>query len=99
MLAADISLQEKPEAKTLFERNREAVNERLRELGLVRCDTIGDGNCQFVALAFSSDKGVDQAIQGENYIYNICSIGIRVDFEAIPFADKYNFPVLMMSQR
>lgn len=59
MLAADISLQEKPEAKTLFERNREAVNERLRELGLVRCDTIGDGNCQFVALAFSSDKGVD----------------------------------------
>jgi hypothetical protein len=69
VLAADISLQEKPEAKTLLERNREAVNERLRELGLVRCDTIGDGNCQFVALAFSSDKGVDQAIQGENYIY------------------------------
>ena len=28
-------------------------------VGFVRCDTIGDGNCQFVALAFSSDKGVD----------------------------------------
>ena len=84
MLAAGISLQEKPEAKTLLERNREAVNDWLRGLGLERCDTIGDGNCQFVALAFFSDKGVDQAIQGENYIYiNIIIIFVALEYELI----------------
>lgn len=57
-LAVEASLKDSAEAKVALETSQHAVALRLQELGLERCETISDGNCQFIALAFSSGTPV-----------------------------------------
>lgn len=68
-LACQQSLEESQQAKEALERCQNAVAERLRELGMQRLDTIADGNCLYVALAFSCGL----PIQPEHLRREICA--------------------------
>ena len=41
--------------------SRQVVSEKLKAMGLVRLDTAADGNCQFIALAYSAGMSISHA--------------------------------------
>lgn len=86
-LACQQSLEESQQAKEALERCQNAVAERLRELGMQRLDTIADGNCLYVALAFSCGL----PIQPEHLRREICAYILHMKDFFWPWMDTSSF--------